>query len=209
MKEFKIPLGYGKAEFIEKRSRFIGRVWHTQTEDKALSRIREMREKHWDATHNVYAYIIKSGGIMRFSDDGEPQGTSGIPVLNVFRSGEIFDCCCVVTRYFGGTLLGAGGLVRAYSHTAKLALDAAETGVMSPWSRSLISCTYSQFERVRGEIEVLGGIIENTDFGSDIAIECIIPEIKQEKLENSLTDLSAGTITVLNEGTEMRATKNL
>lgn len=204
MEKFKIPAGYGEAEFIEKRSRFIGHVWHTDTEAEALVRIKEMREKHWDASHNVYAYIIKSGGIMRFSDDGEPQGTSGMPVLNVFRSGEIYDCCCVVTRYFGGTLLGAGGLVRAYSHTAKLALDAAGTGVMAPWNRNLVSCTYGQFERVRDDIIRLGGTIENTDFGSDVAVECLIPEAQQLLFERSLTELCSGRAEIMYMGTELR-----
>lgn len=207
MEQFKIPAGYGEAEFIEKRSRFIGRIWHTETEAEALAHIKEMREKHWDASHNVYAYIIKSGGIMRFSDDGEPQGTSGIPVLNVFRGGEIYDCCCVVTRYFGGTLLGAGGLVRAYSHTAKLALMEAGTGIMAPWNRNLVSCTYSQFERVRDEIVAIGGILENTDFGSDIAIECLVPEVQQGPLELGLTELCSGRAEIIYMGTELRVTE--
>lgn len=207
MEQFKIPAGYGEAEYIEKRSRFIGHVWHAESQDDAVGRIREMREKHWDATHNVYAYIIKTGGIMRFSDDGEPQGTSGMPVLNVFRSGEIFDCCCVVTRYFGGTLLGAGGLVRAYSHTAKLALDAAGIGVMAPWSRSLVSCSYSLFERVRDEISAIGGILEDTNFGSDVVIECIVPESKQEALEKCLVELSSGRASIMREGVELRVTE--
>ena len=115
------PAAFGEAEFTEKRSRFIGRVWPVETEAEALEHLKRMREQHWDATHNVYAYVLREGGIMRYSDDGEPQGTSGMPVLNVFRSREIVNVCCVVTRYFGGILLGTGGLVRAYSRSAKLA----------------------------------------------------------------------------------------
>ena len=205
MNEFKIPLGHGEAEFTEKRSRFIGRVWHTDTEQQALEHIKEMRENHWDAAHNVYAYIIRSGGIMRFSDDGEPQGTSGMPVLNIFRTGEIFDCCCVVTRYFGGVLLGTGGLVRAYSHTAKLALEAAGTGTMGPWTRSIISCTYSQFERVRDEISGFGGEIDSTDFGTDVVLECVIPRQAMEPFSERLIELTSATASVIEIGTEMRA----
>lgn len=205
MNEFKIPLGYGEAEFTEKRSRFISRVWHTDTEPHALDHIKEMHEKHWDAAHNVYAYIIRSGGIMRFSDDGEPQGTSGMPVLSVFRSGEIFDCCCVVTRYFGGVLLGTGGLVRAYSHSARLALDASGTGIMWPWTRNMVSCTYSQFERVRDEILGFGGNIDSTDFGSDIVIECVIPHQAIEPFSARLTELTSGTVGLMKMGIEMRA----
>ena len=111
MKSYLIPGGYGEVEFIEKRSRFIGRVWPVDSETEAIAHIKETREKHWDATHNVYAYIMLEGGIMRYSDDGEPGGTSGMPTLNVFRSNDIKNVCCVVTRYFGGILLGAGGLV--------------------------------------------------------------------------------------------------
>lgn len=109
---------------IEKKSRFTGRIWPVETEEEALAHIKKTRDEFWDATHNVYAYIIK-GGATRYSDDGEPGGTAGMPVLNVLRQAEISNVCCVVTRYFGGTLLGAGGLVRAYGRAAKLALDAA------------------------------------------------------------------------------------
>ena len=125
MTTYLVPAGFGEAEYIEKRSRFIGRVWPVADEAQALEHLREIREQHWDAKHNVYAYIIREGGIMRYSDDGEPGGTSGMPTLNVFRSEEIQNVCCVITRYFGGVLLGSGGLVRAYSNTAKMALDAA------------------------------------------------------------------------------------
>ena len=113
MEEYLVPSGEGIAELVEKRSRFLGHIWLTQTEEEALQCIKKMREQHWDATHNVYAYLIKDGA-MRYSDDGEPQGTAGIPVLEVLRKEGIYNVCCVVTRYFGGTLLGAGGLVRAY-----------------------------------------------------------------------------------------------
>ena len=112
MEEYFVPAGDGTAEFVEKRSRFIGRIWNTETEEEALACIRAMREQHWDARHNVYAYLIR-GGAMRYSDDGEPQGTAGMPVLEVLRGAELYNVCCVVTRYFGGILLGAGGLVRA------------------------------------------------------------------------------------------------
>ena len=113
------------AELIEKRSRFIGYVKPVKTQEEAVAFINEIKSKHWDATHNVYAYVIRGEGISRYSDDNEPQGTAGIPVLDAIRKRDITDCVVVVTRYFGGTLLGAGGLVRAYSASAKAGIDAA------------------------------------------------------------------------------------
>lgn len=109
MKEYLVPTGDGEAQFIERRSRFIGHIFLTETEEEALARLKQMREQYWDATHNVYAYIIRDGAT-RFSDDGEPGGTAGMPVLQVLQREELYNVTCVVTRYFGGILLGAGGL---------------------------------------------------------------------------------------------------
>ena len=205
MNEYRIPAGYGEAEYIEKRSRFIGRVWLTRTEEEAVAHIKEMREKHWDATHNVYGYIIKEGGAMRFSDDGEPQGTSGMPTLNVFRSEEISDVCCVVTRYFGGTLLGAGGLVRAYAKTAKMALDAAGISVMRLWKVTLVPCAYAQYERVKLELEAIGAVITNTDYGADVVITALLPEDKAEPFFLRITDLTSGNVVPEMVGETFRA----
>jgi len=207
MKEYFIPAGFGEAELTVKRSRFIGRVWHTETGEEAAARIREMRDKHWDATHNVYAYIIHDGGIMRYSDDGEPQGTSGIPTLNVFRGREICDVCCVVTRYFGGTLLGTGGLVRAYSHTAKLALEAAGISAVRLWKRILVSCAYNRLQAIKNEIERHGGATENIDYGADVLIEVWVPENQWDTLQACLTDISAGTAYIEVLGEETRAVR--
>ena len=123
MTTYLMPAGFGEAELVEKRSRFIGRVWPVETEAQALEHIEQMRKQHHDARHNCFAYCVRDGGLMRYSDDSEPQGTAGQPILNVFRGREITNFCCVVTRYFGGILLGTGGLVRAYSEAAKLALE--------------------------------------------------------------------------------------
>ena len=205
MKSYLVPTGYGEAEFIEKRSRFIGRVWRVEDEAEAIARIKEMREKHWDATHNVYAYIMLEGGIMRYSDDGEPGGTSGMPTLNVFRSEDIKNVCCVITRYFGGVLLGAGGLVRAYSNTAKLALDAAGISRMDTWDETLVSCAYNQYERVRRLLEEHGAVIENTDFGADIVLEALISQEKTPIFTESLTEMTAATATCDIVGSTFRA----
>ncbi len=207
MIRYNVPAAFGEAEYVEKRSRFIGRVWPVADEAEAVARIKEMREKHWDATHNVYAYIIREGGVIRYSDDGEPGGTSGMPTLNVFRSGEIYDVCCVVTRYFGGILLGSGGLVRAYSNTAKLALEAAGTAVMGLWKRQLLSCTYAQFERVRNGVNSFGGVIEDSDFGTDVLITALLPEDRDEAFAAWLTDQTQGAVKPEYVDEEFRAVK--
>ncbi|MDD6188297.1 MAG: YigZ family protein [Clostridiales bacterium] len=205
MSGYLVPARFGEAEFVEKRSRFIGRVWPVENEEEAVAHIKEMREKHWDATHNVYAYIIREGGAMRYSDDGEPGGTSGMPTLNVFRAGEIFNVCCVVTRYFGGILLGTGGLVRAYSQAAKLALEAAGVSRMDIWESTVTACPYSLYERVRRELEAAGAVIENVDYGADITIEAFLPSGTSGEVNIRLADISAGSVELLVLGQEYRA----
>ena len=193
MKPYLVPTKDADAEFIERRSRFIGHIFATDTEEEALARLRQMRETYWDATHNVYAYIIKDGPT-RFSDDGEPGGTAGMPVLQVLQREEIFNVTCVVTRYFGGILLGAGGLVRAYAHSAKLALDAAGRSVKQVWTKVYLPCPYSWFERIRLEVTAFGGVVENTDFGADVSFDLLLPEAQAEPFLARVLDLSAGTI---------------
>lgn len=193
MKTYLVPHGYGEAELVEKRSRFIGHVWRVGDEAEALAHLNEMRQKHWDATHNVYAYIIRENGIMRYSDDGEPSGTSGMPTLNVFRQEEVQNVLCVITRYFGGVLLGAGGLVRAYSAAAKLALDAAGIDEMAQWREVLISCSYAQFERVKRLMGEFSAVTENSDFGTDVVIEALLREDQTDEFAAKLTDMTAGT----------------
>ena len=119
-KDYFVPFAdYGEDKFEEKRSKFTGRLWHVETAEEAVAKIKEMRETYWDATHNCYAYILREGNVMRYSDDGEPQGTAGMPILEVLRHENLTDCVCVVTRYFGGILLGTGGLVRAYTQSRR------------------------------------------------------------------------------------------
>jgi len=153
-----------------------------------------MREQHWDATHNVYAYCIREGNLMRYSDDGEPQGTSGMPTLRVFTGQAVTNVCCVVTRYFGGVLLGTGGLARAYSHTAALALEAAGISLMQLWKRVLFACSYSQFESVRGELAACGGVAEETDYGADVLITALVPADACDTFCARLLDRTAGTV---------------
>lgn len=203
MTEYLVPTKDADAEFIERRSRFIGHIFRTETEEEALARLKQMREKHWDATHNVYAYIIRDGAT-RFSDDGEPGGTAGMPVLQVLQREGIFNVTCIVTRYFGGILLGAGGLVRAYAHSAKIALDAAGRSMKRVWTNVYLPCPYSWYERLKLEIAAFGGIIKNTDFGADVSFDLLLPEMQTQPFLAQIFDISSGTIEGLIGDSEYR-----
>ncbi len=207
MTSYLVPSGFGEAEYTEKRSRFIARVWPIGSEAEAVAHIEAMRKQHYDARHNVYAYIVRDGGIMRYSDDGEPQGTSGQPTLNVFRAQEIQNFCCVVTRYFGGILLGTGGLVRAYSTAAKMALEEAGISRMALWKSIELGCTYSQFERIKRLLEEHEAVIENTDFGADIVFSALLREDMEPQFEKALTELTAGTCEYLICGESFRGVR--
>jgi len=188
------PAVFGEAELIEKKSRFISRVWPCETEEEAIAHIEAMRKKHYDATHNVYAYIIRENGIMRYSDDGEPSGTSGQPTLNVFRAQGVENVCCVVTRYFGGTLLGTGGLVRAYSAAAKLGLEAAGILKMDTWVSVTLNCPYSSYEMMKNLLDECGAITEDTAFAADVSIAASIPDSIREDFAKTITERSSGRI---------------
>ncbi len=204
MEEYLVPTDFGEAEFVEKKSRFIGRIWHTESEEEALARIEEMRRQHYDATHNVWAYIIKDGPV-RFSDDGEPGGTAGMPTLQVLQRENLFNVTCVVTRYFGGILLGAGGLVRAYAKGAKIAVDAAGKSMKRVWSVLYLPVPYNWYERIKLEIAAFGGIIRDTQFGQDVELEVLLPQAQTTPFLDRLTDLSAATLEALVTGQEYRA----
>ena len=204
MEEYLVPTGYGEDEFTEKRSRFIGRVWLVETEEEALSKIQEMKQKHHDATHNCWAYIIRDGAA-RFSDDGEPGGTAGNPMMQVLQKENLFNVVCVVTRYFGGVLLGAGGLVRAYTKGAKLAVDAAGKSIKRVWSVLYLPCPYNFYERVRLETEAFGGVIRDTQFGAEVEMEILIAQGETEAFLNKLTDMTAATVEAMVVGQEYRA----
>ena len=180
--------------FVEKRSRFIGYCKPVKTQEEAVDFINEIRSKHWDATHNVYAYILSDGQIMRYSDDGEPQGTAGVPVLEVMKKTGIVDAVVVVTRYFGGIMLGAGGLVRAYSHGASIAVNAAVPIKMQLCLECTVSCSYSRYGKVSSLIPELGGVIDDQDFGEGVDILFHIPEEKYTKLNKELADATSGEV---------------
>ena len=204
MEAYKVPARDAEAEFTEKRSRFIGRIWVTDTEEEALAHLKAMRQQHWDATHNVYAYRIH-GGPTRYSDDGEPQGTAGMPVLEVLRGLELENVCCIVTRYFGGTLLGTGGLVRAYGRAAREAAAAAGIAVKRLWKLLDLILPYTFYERARQETERAGGLILDTEFSADVCLHLALPaEISGDYLAR-ITDLTCGNVLSLEIGEEFRA----
>lgn len=204
MTEYYIPTGHSETELVEKRSRFIGQVWRVSSEEEARARIEETRKKHYDARHNCWCYRLHVGGVERYSDDGEPQGTAGQPMLNVFQREEVTDVVCVVTRYFGGVLLGAGGLVRAYSKSAKDALDAAGISVVRRWVAMEVPCVYAQFEEVRREVARFDGVVDKVDYGADVLLSVLIPEERSASFAAHLLDASAGTVEVLEAGERLK-----
>ena len=204
MEEYLVPTGYGEDEFVEKKSRFIGRVWPVETEEEALAKIAEMKKQHYDATHNCWAYVLKSGA-MRFSDDGEPGGTAGNPMMQVLQKENLFNVVCVVTRYFGGTLLGAGGLVRAYTKGAKIAVDAAGKSMKRVWSVLYIPCPYTFYERVKLETEAFGGVIRDTQFGAEVELEILVAQPQAQAFLDKILDMTSGTVEGMETSQEYRA----
>ena len=203
MTEYYIPTRESEATFVEKRSEFIGHVWRVESEEEARAHIEATKKKHYDARHNCWCYIIR-GGAVRYSDDGEPQGTAGQPMLNVFQREGVENVCCVVTRYFGGILLGAGGIVRAYTQSAKDALDAAGISVVRRWVAMEVPCTYAMFERARLEVAAFDGVVENVDYGADVVLSALLPEERAEEFAAHILDVSAGAIEVLEAGEQFK-----
>ena len=203
MTEYFIPTASSETELVEKRSRFLGRVWRVSSEEEARARIEETKKRHYDARHNCWCYVIQDGPV-RYSDDGEPQGTAGQPMLGVFQKEGVVNVCCVVTRYFGGVLLGAGGLVRAYTQSAKDALDAAGISVVRRWVAMEIPCTYAQLESIRREVESARGVVESVDYGADVVLSALLPEEGAADFAAHLLDVSAGTVEALEAGEQFR-----
>ena len=199
MSGYIVPFETAESEFTEKRSRFISHIWRVETEEEARSRIEEMKKKYYDARHNCWCYLLHDGPV-RYSDDGEPQGTAGQPMLNVFQREAVTNVCCVVTRYFGGILLGAGGLTRAYAKGAKDALDAAGICRMSLWTEWEIPCTYPLFERMKLTVESCGGVVRDAEYGADIVLRAAFPSGGAEQFAPRLTELSAGQLAMTAAG---------
>jgi len=189
MAEFKTLLDHSEFHMIEKRSEFIGYAFPCKTVERANELIDQIKQKHSDATHNVFAYILRDNNTARFSDDGEPHGTAGVPVLEVIRKEGIIDALIVVTRYFGGTLLGAGGLVRAYSAAAKGAIDLAGSCVLVPYVDIIVKCEYQDYGKVEYEMGKMQIEISNTEFTDKVSITLHFPETELIQVEKKLNEI--------------------
>ena len=192
MQEYKTVEKEASDFFIEKKSRFIGYVCPVKTQEEAQAFINKIKSKHWDATHNVSAFVLRENNIQRCSDDGEPSGAAGVPVLDAILKSGVVDVCVVATRYFGGTLLGAGGLVRAYSHTSKIALEAGNIITMAQCSILETTVDYSFNERLNIMLSEFNANIINTEFADSVKITFSVKEAYQAAVEDKLLDISNG-----------------
>lgn len=192
---YKTLMDRGEREFVIHKSRFIGHGVPAQTEEEALQFLQEMRKRYQDASHNCYAYIIgENKGIMRYSDDGEPSGTAGLPIIEVMKAREVTNCCVVVTRYFGGVLLGAGGLVRAYAQGAAQALEAAGVGEMHPTARYLMDVDYALLGRVDYFLKDAPCLVEERQFADVVTLTLVVKRVDEQRLLAGLRALSDGRL---------------
>ena len=188
-----MPAGAGESSLTEKRSRFLGHLVPVESEEEAKAFIQQIRKQYHDARHNCWCYRLV-GGMERFSDDGEPQGSAGMPMLELFRREEILNFCCVVTRYFGGVLLGTGGLSRAYSGAAKQALTQAGTVLIGSFTELSFRCPYSLGELVKSRIQAAGAEIAGLSYGHEVEMTVLAEPEKAEDLARQITELSGGRI---------------
>lgn len=194
---------YAEAEYIEKKSRFIATVKPVTDDEDARRFVDTVRKKYPDARHNVYAYLTLDG-MTRYSDDGEPKGTAGLPVLGVMQKRGIVGCAVVVTRYFGGILLGAAGLLRAYTKAASDGIDAAVVKTVKPYDRIDVTVSFSDAERVRYELSKHGLPEYETEYTDVVTYKLYVPQEKTEQLCTRLTELTAAKAAILKTGTEMK-----
>ena len=198
MNSYKTIKQLAREEYVINKSRFIGHACPCQAEEQALAFLKRIREEYRDATHNCYAYVIgENAGIMRYSDDGEPGGTAGLPMMEVLKTRGVVNLCVVVTRYFGGILLGAGGLVRAYSHSCALALDAAQVSIMELTQRVLFDVPYPLWDKFSYALQSLPCRLERSEFQSSVDATLLIRASDLERVTQQITALSDGKIDFL------------
>lgn len=203
-KKYKMIKDYGEASFIERKSRFISYAMPVYTEEEALQFLNNIRKKHYDATHNCYAYIIgENSSTQRSSDDGEPSGTAGIPILEVLKKEDLTNTIIVVTRYFGGIMLGAGGLIRAYTEGAVRAIDAAGVIEVKPFSFFAIKADYSHLGKIQYEASKKDYLIKKIDYAEAVTITMLTPIEQKESLENDINNWTGGGALISYLGDEM------
>lgn len=182
-------------EFTERKSRFIGYISPASTETEALAFLEEIRKKHRNATHNCYAYVLREGHLQRFSDDAEPSGTAGRPILEVLLREGLTDVCVVVTRYFGGILLGAGGLVRAYTQGCKCAVEAAEVLAMHAATELSVTMDYAFYGKLQYLLPNYGTIILDAAFGESITQRLMLKTERLPAFCKALEEASSAGVT--------------
>ncbi len=200
MKPYKTVRQSSETEYIINRSRFIGRCFPAESEEAALAVLGDIRKKHWDATHNCFAYRTGSGAA-RFSDDGEPGGTAGKPIMDVLLARDLTDVLCVVTRYFGGVLLGAGGLVRAYSRSASDAVSAAGVVCCVPGAVVQIPMDYSRYGALEGFIRA-NAEVRDVSFGEGVVVSAAVESALLDRFKKDIVERSDGrcAVAVVGEG---------
>ncbi len=196
--------GVGVGEIEEKKSVFIGHAMPIESEEEALAFIKEKKREFADARHNVYAYILGSGAVARASDDGEPQGTAGVVLLDALKKNGVTNAVIVVTRYFGGILLGAGGLVRAYSAAAMAAIRAAGIVTMTPFVLFSVTCSYAEHPRLTKELARIGAVEERTEFDEQVTVFASLPKGEYGKVETLLCEFAQGKRTAVMQGEVLR-----
>ncbi len=194
--EFRTVLCEASAELVEKRSRFIATVKPVRTEAEALEFLESLKKKYWDARHNVYAYVLEDNNIQRYSDDGEPAGTAGVPVLDMIKKEGLSNLIVVVSRYFGGILLGTGGLVHAYSKSAKMGVEAAKPVTMTLCREVFVECDYSYLGKVQSEIMGQGFKVSDTTYAESVCVSALVPESQTEKFVKNMIDKTNGKISI-------------
>jgi len=205
MNSYKTVKTDGISEFIERKSRFISYVYPMKNEAEILEKLELLRKKHYDSTHVVYAYKITENNIQRFSDDGEPQGTAGVPVLDVINKSGLTDVLVVVVRYFGGTLLGAGGLVRAYSKSASLGLEEAQIITMCECVNFEIECPYNMLGKIQYVLNENNAFKTDILYEENITLKYYIKEDEFSKLQKEMTEATNGTILIVEKTHEFKA----
>lgn len=207
MEEYRIPAGPSEAELVEKKSRFIGQVFPAETEEEARACIEAVRKKHYDARHHCFCYRLANGTV-RASDDGEPQGTAGQPMLAVFDRENVQNVVCVVTRYFGGILLGAGGLIRAYQTAAKRAMDAAGIVRLVPYTDFSLLCRYDDYPKLKYEFAKLGVTELHADFAEAVRLTLTVRADLFPSAARRLSDMSAGRLNAVIDGSHLGKEQN-
>lgn len=196
MNDYRTIRGTSVAEIEEKHSRFIASAAFADTEEKALAFLEKIRSENRTARHNVFAYCLREGNRVRYSDDGEPAKTAGTPVLECIQHRELKDVIVVVTRYFGGILLGTGGLVRAYTQAAKLALEAAPSGTMRVCVRLTVTVEYPLYERADLLLRTAGAHMEEPEFTHQVTLRCVLPQGEEAPLIPKLQEWSRGAAAI-------------